>query len=230
MTLSTITEKKPGRPRADDLQRRNEELLAIAEAALVERGYEGTTLNLIAERASVSKRTIYAKYGDKKGLLEAVLKRIGAGTLGVQLLVEDDLPLYEGLRARAEIILRNYLLPSAQAITAIAMRESRRFPEFLAAMLEAKRAYEQDPLRRYFERFKESGVIHDVDCDELASMFLWMLSEDMINTVATGIPANSSDEAVAAKANLVASVISGVIASREAVVAPRRRRASALQS
>ena len=58
VTLAATAVKKPGRLWADDLQRRNEELLAIAEATLVERGYEGTTLNSIAESPSVSQRTI----------------------------------------------------------------------------------------------------------------------------------------------------------------------------
>jgi AcrR family transcriptional regulator len=50
-------------------------LLAVAEDTLIERGYEGATLDLIASRAKVSKKTIYAKYGGKPGLLWAVLRR-----------------------------------------------------------------------------------------------------------------------------------------------------------
>ncbi len=179
--------------------------------ALVELGYEGVTLNLIAKRASVSKRTIYAKYGDKKGLLEAVLKRMSVGTFGPELSAEDDLPFLDGLRWRAERVLRNNLRPGAIAIAAIAIRESKRFPEFLVTMLEAKRMYQQDPLRLYFERFKDRGIIGDVDCVALASMFLWMLSEDMINTVATGVAAGDSDDIITAKAELVANMLAGTL-------------------
>jgi AcrR family transcriptional regulator len=185
--------------------------LAVAEAALVELGYEATTLNLIAERACVSKRTIYAKYGDKKGLLGAVLQRMGAGTFGPELLVEDGLPLIDGLRWRAERVLRNNLRPGSIAITAIALRESKRFPEFLVTMYAAKRAYQQDPMQLYFERFRDRGIIRDVDCGELASMFFWMLSEDMVHTVATGVSADGSDEAIGRKASLVADIIAGAI-------------------
>lgn len=177
----------------------------------MELGYEGVTLNLIAERASVSKRTIYSKYGDKKGLLGAVLQRMGAGTFGPELSAEDDLPFLDGLRWRAERVLRNNLRPGTIAITAIALRESKRFPEFLVTMLEAKRAYQQGPLQLYFERFRDRGIIRDVDCGALASMFLWMLSEDMVNTVATGIPADQSDRVIGAKAALVANILAGTI-------------------
>lgn len=211
MTTIASPKKRRGRPRASDVQQRSDDLLEVAEMALVELGYEGVTLNLIAERASVSKRTIYAKYGDKKGLLEAVLKRMSVGTFGPELSVEDDLTFLDGLRWRGERILRNNLRPGAIAITAIALRESKRFPEFLVTMLEAKRMYQQDPLRLYFERLRDRGIIWNVDCDALASMFLWMLSEDMINTVATGIPAVESDDVITAKAELVANMLTGTL-------------------
>jgi AcrR family transcriptional regulator len=51
-----------GRPCAADVASRTQALLAVAEDALIERGYEGATLDLIASRyAKVSKKTIYAK-------------------------------------------------------------------------------------------------------------------------------------------------------------------------
>lgn len=52
---------------------RRSEILEAAFALLVERGYEGTTMRAIAERAHASKETLYAWFGDKEGLFAALI-------------------------------------------------------------------------------------------------------------------------------------------------------------
>jgi AcrR family transcriptional regulator len=46
---------------------------------LVERGYGGTTMAAVAERAGSSKETLYAWFGSKQGLFTAVIRRQAAG-------------------------------------------------------------------------------------------------------------------------------------------------------
>ena len=62
----------PGRPR--DLAKL-EAILDAAYALFLERGIAATTVDEVAERASVSKMTVYANFGDKPALLAAVLDR-----------------------------------------------------------------------------------------------------------------------------------------------------------
>jgi AcrR family transcriptional regulator len=50
-----------------------EEILTAAVALFGERGWSGTTLAAIGERAGVAVETIYAGFGSKKGLLRAAL-------------------------------------------------------------------------------------------------------------------------------------------------------------
>lgn len=60
---------------------------AILDAALalfLERGYASTTMETIAERATVSPKTVYATMRNRRGLLKAVLDRAFAG---------DDAPI-----------------------------------------------------------------------------------------------------------------------------------------
>src|ERR1700733_3847584 len=60
----------PGRPR--DLAKL-EGILDAAYALFLERGIAATTMDAVAERASVSKMTVYANFRDKPALLAAVL-------------------------------------------------------------------------------------------------------------------------------------------------------------
>jgi TetR/AcrR family transcriptional regulator, mexJK operon transcriptional repressor len=62
----------PGRPR--DLAKR-EAIMDAAYALFLERGITATTMDAVAERASVSKMTVYANFRDKPALLSAVFDR-----------------------------------------------------------------------------------------------------------------------------------------------------------
>jgi AcrR family transcriptional regulator len=46
----------------------------MAAALFLERGFEGASIDALAERAGVSKQTVYARYRDKRDLFEAVLR------------------------------------------------------------------------------------------------------------------------------------------------------------
>src|ERR1700722_20331611 len=71
--MSTHPKRRgPGRPR--DLAKR-EAIMDAAYAVFHERGITAITIDAVAERASVSKMTVYANFRDKPALLSAVFDR-----------------------------------------------------------------------------------------------------------------------------------------------------------
>jgi AcrR family transcriptional regulator len=54
---------------------RREQLIEIARAIFAERGFEGTSIEEIAARASVSKPVVYEHFGGKEGLYAVVVDR-----------------------------------------------------------------------------------------------------------------------------------------------------------
>lgn len=56
-------------------KQRRDQLILIGRAAFAERGYEGTTVEEIANRAGVSKPVVYEHFGGKEGLYRAVVER-----------------------------------------------------------------------------------------------------------------------------------------------------------
>ncbi len=65
--------------KAESREKRRDEILDVAVSLLAERGYRDSSMIEIAKRASASKETLYAWFGDKRGLFEAVVRRNAAG-------------------------------------------------------------------------------------------------------------------------------------------------------
>jgi AcrR family transcriptional regulator len=64
-----------GRPTKSAAIERDLRLLDAATELFLERGFDATSIDAVAEAARVSKPTVYGQYQDKRGLFEAVLKR-----------------------------------------------------------------------------------------------------------------------------------------------------------
>lgn len=66
------TPPRAGRPTDE---RKTEAIIDAARAAFFGEGYAAASIERIAEQAGVSKVTIYKRFGDKAGLLEALVRR-----------------------------------------------------------------------------------------------------------------------------------------------------------
>ena len=75
--------------RRDAAARNREAVLAAGRELLLARGYQGTTIRVVAERAGVSPELVYKGFGGKQGLMKAVYDTALAG---------DDEPVPVGAR------------------------------------------------------------------------------------------------------------------------------------
>jgi TetR/AcrR family transcriptional regulator, mexJK operon transcriptional repressor len=69
----TIRRGGGGRPTREEAEARDVRLLDVATRLFMERGFDGTSIDAVAEAAGVSKPTVYARYHDKRDLFAAVL-------------------------------------------------------------------------------------------------------------------------------------------------------------
>lgn len=69
------TKSRGGRPTRTAALQRDLRLLDVATRLFMERGFDATTIDAVAEEARVSKLTVYSRYTDKRGLFEAALRR-----------------------------------------------------------------------------------------------------------------------------------------------------------
>jgi TetR/AcrR family transcriptional repressor of mexJK operon len=61
-------------PTREDAEARDVRLLDVATHLFMERGFDGTSIDAVAEAAGLSKPTAYARYHDKRDLFVAVLR------------------------------------------------------------------------------------------------------------------------------------------------------------
>lgn len=126
-----------GRPsKSAALELRDRILEAATELFLME-GYASTSIEAVATRAGISKRTFYHRFEDKAALFAAVVHRI------IELIrPPPEVPLLQGveldeiLRRLAGIILRAALSPQAIALHRLIVAESVRFPNLVRTVHE----------------------------------------------------------------------------------------------
>ncbi len=126
-----------GRPSREQSEKLGERILDVATALFLEDGYGATSIEEVARRARISKRTFYSRFGDKPALFSAVLHRIVESLrppAGIPFV--DGADLQAILQRLAELILRAALSPHGIALHRLIVAESARFPKLAAAVNE----------------------------------------------------------------------------------------------
>ena len=127
--------RRGGRPSLQEAAKLRDRILDVATELFFARGYGATSIDAVAQRAHVSKRTFYHRFEDKAALFGAVLHRIIEGLrppAAMPLLAGAD--LQEMLQRLAGIILHAALTPQALALHRLIVGESARFPKLAAAV------------------------------------------------------------------------------------------------
>ena len=122
--------RRSGRPTHQTAERLREHILTIATELFLNHGYGQTSIEGVARRARISKRTFYHRFADKAALFAAVVHSIIDRLhppVDVPLISNDS--LQENLLRLARLMLRAALTPQAIALHRLIVAESARFPE-----------------------------------------------------------------------------------------------------
>ena len=115
--------RKRGRPTAGERRTRETEILTAALGVFLRSGYGASTVDELAVEAQVTKRTLYAYYGDKAELFAAMVRHLAAA---VSLDSGDDDDTLETLAAR---IVSRVHSDELVGLHRLVIAESARFPE-----------------------------------------------------------------------------------------------------
>lgn len=177
--------KSKGRPRADQVEERNQHILAVAEALIVRDGYQAVSVDDIARAAQISKKTIYTQFQNKAGLLAAVVDRL-ARNLSVTLSSSEHQDLREGLLHRANVILDASYDPTTIRFDIVLFREGRMFPELRRTFERAAQERYIGPVEDYLAACAARGLIRGVDPAFAAQSFVYLLTADIIVRASMG--------------------------------------------
>ncbi|OHV30398.1 MULTISPECIES: TetR/AcrR family transcriptional regulator [Pseudofrankia] len=166
-----------GRPTATEAAALNEQLRRAAVDVFLEQGYERTTMETVAQAAGITKRTLYARYPDKRALFLSVISWALARQERDERLTEpvpDD--LVAGLTAIARTNLARAVDPDIVRLSRMAIAESARFPEFAASSHSMTWSPRMRAAMDLLRRHAAAGTVQIDDLELAAEHFLTLVS------------------------------------------------------
>jgi AcrR family transcriptional regulator len=129
-----------GRPRTEDLEKLNGNILAAAGQLFLEQGFDGTSMDAIAEKARISKRTLYARHADKSALFNAVLyDQLDRLLVPIERIQYEPGDLASVLTAIGRDMIFSVVRPEFLAVYRVVTFEAQRRPEFGRWINESRR-------------------------------------------------------------------------------------------
>ena len=164
-----------GRPPKELAGEVEERILDAARTVFLERGFEGASMDEIAEAARSGKPTIYGRFGDKRALFTAVMTReVYSRITQFKPEMPEGATLEERLAHAASTLLHWGLDNERLGLMRMAVAEARRFPDLASTVSRTARDLSTELGVRLLTELKQS--------DELAS--LPALSPERIATTA----------------------------------------------
>ena len=126
---------RAGRPPLERAGEVDERILDAAHKVFLDRGFDGASIDLIAETARSGKPTIYARFRNKEELFAAALTRqIDARNARLSAHKPVGATIEERLTSIGAAMLKETLTKDHMGLFHLAMAEQRRFPELVAEL------------------------------------------------------------------------------------------------
>jgi AcrR family transcriptional regulator len=190
---SAETVRQP-EPEAGRAELRRAAFLKAARDVFLEFGYEQANMAEIVRRAGGSLSTLYAQFGGKKGLFEAMIDaRVQTVTQQMQMELAAHAPLRQGLTRIGENFLAHHASPQSIDVFRLMVSQAKKFPEMAEAW--NKRATEgvRKALATYLEDRAKAGEIRIANYEVAASVFLDLVRA-RIQFRALGVPSYTASE------------------------------------
>ena len=178
-----------------------ERILNAAFAAFMKSGYAATSTLEIATRASVSKRELYTRVGNKREILIACISE-----RATRLKVPADLPVPHDRKTLAQVLasfgtqlLREVTDPSVITVFRLAIADAVRAPEVAQALDGIGREASRAALRQLMTQAQASGLL-DGRPAELAEQFSGLLWGNLLVSLLLGVADRPGPRAIAARA------------------------------
>jgi len=179
----TTRQKIAGRSRRTGVERpARQRVLAAAFAAFRDRGFAGASTLEIATRAKVSKRELYALFGDKHAMLAACIvertKRMRAPLELPTLRSREE--LVATLTAFGTVILTGVCDPDVLAVYRLAIAESERSPAIARTLDSAGRQTNRAAVVKLLSDAQNHGVLPSGDAEAMAAVYFASLWNDLL--------------------------------------------------
>lgn len=183
-----------------DADQKERVILAAAKVLFLDLGYAATSMDLLAQKAHVSKTTLYTRFPSKAALFGAVIDA-ECRSRGMNFRSDDlrDLPLADALRFVGYRLSALMWSPEAVRMEQVLLGESNRFPEIARIFHDLAPLRLCETLGEFFEQRVAQGEISATDPRFVAEQFLASMKGWTYREVLFGLrdqPSDAEREAV----------------------------------
>jgi AcrR family transcriptional regulator len=190
-------------------QGRREAILEAARAVLGERGYHRATTLEIAARAKTSKRALYALFGSKRGIMEAMIsERVREMRRPLDLQPPTSRDAFFAILQRFGVTFMAELLkPRTVTIYRLAITESVHSAELGAALYQAGRLAVTDTVAGLFAEAVARKWVVFADVQEVVGAYMYTLMGDVLMRMLLGIERTPRRSELRKRAELAIHVV-----------------------
>jgi AcrR family transcriptional regulator len=150
---------RSGRPPRGHAGRVEERILDAAGRVFLEHGFQGASVDEIAEVACAGKPTIYARFPGKEALFTAVIERLVSRNTSLDAFACPGASIEQRLDTLAAVILARVLTPETIGLIRVAVAEARRFPDLATSVSCMGRQRPTEAVARVFGELAASDAI-----------------------------------------------------------------------
>ena len=185
-----------GRPSRTESAQLSDRILDVATLLFLGHGFGATSIEAIAKRAGISKRTFYHRFRGKEELFEAVVRRmVEQWTPAFDATLLDAPDVGEALRRLGEYMLGVALTPQALALHRMMIAEGQRFPALARILHELGAGTGIERIAGHFEHRMSHGEIGPVDPRFAAEQFIMMIvSGPRRRALGLGAPLSTAEQ------------------------------------
>lgn len=174
--MTTEKAGRRGRPRLGEQEERRSAVLDSAMAELLERGPNKLTMQAVATRAGSSKESLYSWFGNRQGLLAALIRRqAGQVNAAVGQALERPGDPAVTLAAIGRNLLRLLLGEVSVALNRAAMDS----PELAHLLLQHGRHTTGPLIASFMSRLADEGRLRIQDGEEAFQLFYGLIVRDL---------------------------------------------------
>ncbi|HVA13180.1 MAG TPA: TetR/AcrR family transcriptional regulator [Stellaceae bacterium] len=190
--------RRGGRPTRHEAAALGDKILDAATALFLSRGFGATSIEAIARRARISKRTFYHRFADKAELYRAVVQRLLQRWLPpFEAALDTPAALDDLLLRSAQHMLEVALSPEALALRRLLLAEAERFPELVEIAIEQGATRGVERIADLLDAECRAGHIALTDCRFAAMQFQEMvLAIPLRRAIGFGTPMTAAEREV----------------------------------
>ncbi len=193
----TGTVRHGGRPTRDEAAALGDKILDAATVLFLSDGFGATSIEAVARKARISKRTFYHRFEDKAALYRAVVHRLLQRWLPqFEEIFDAPAPLAIVLERSARRMLSVALTSEALALRRLLLSEAERFPELVDIVIAqgARRGIER--IAALLDDERRAGTIAFEDSIFAATQFQEMvLATPLRRAMGFGAPMTEAEQA-----------------------------------